>query len=62
MEVADDISRLIVQRVDASVIKQKAIELGMSVLGMDGIRNIRSGLTSVEEVMSVAYVEEAVEE
>lgn len=62
MEVDDEIAKLIVQRVDASVIKQKAIERGMTLLGVDGLRNIKAGITSIEEVMSVSYVEEAVEE
>lgn len=58
MEVNDEIAKLIVQRVDASVIKQKALETGMILLGADGLRCIRDGVTSIEEVLSVAYVEE----
>jgi general secretion pathway protein E len=58
MEVDDKIAKLIVQRIDATVIQQKAIERGMVLLGLDGIRNIKAGLTSIEEVVSVAHVEE----
>lgn len=61
MEVNDEIAKLIVQRVDASVIKEKALELGMTLLGVDGIRCIAQGQTTIEEVMSVSYVEEAKE-
>jgi type II secretory ATPase GspE/PulE/Tfp pilus assembly ATPase PilB-like protein len=59
VEIDDEISKLIVQRVDATVIKQKALEHGMVLLGMDGVRNIKAGITTIEEVMSVAYIEEA---
>ncbi len=61
MEVNDKIGRLIVQRVDASIIAQEALGDGMTSLGADGVRNIKAGLTSIEEVLSVAYVEEPLE-
>ena len=59
MEVNDEIAKLIVQRVDSSVIKDKAMSLGMSLLGIDGIRCINEGTTTLDEVMAVSYVEEA---
>lgn len=62
MEVTDRIARLIVQRADASMIMQEAIAAGMTQLGADGLRNVKAGLTSIEEVLSVAYVEEPLEE
>ncbi len=34
----------------------------MHTLGMDGLRYIKAGKTTIEEVLSVAHVEEAVEE
>jgi len=58
MEIDDDIAQLIVKRVDATIIKQKAIEKGMTLLGLDGVRSIREGKTTLDEVLSVAYVEE----
>ena len=61
MEVNDEIAKLIVQRSDASVIRQKALQQGLTLLGTDGVRMIRAGATSIEEVLSVAYVEEVVE-
>jgi general secretion pathway protein E len=61
MEVTEEIARLIVQRVDVSVIKQAALASGMTLLGYDGVRSIKSGMTTIEEVLSVAYVEEVVE-
>ncbi len=62
MEVTDAIARLIVQRVDATVIKNKAVEQGMTSLAQDGLRSIKNGLTTIEEVLSVAHVEHVLEE
>lgn len=62
MEVTDKVARLIVQRADASIIMQEAIASGMTQLGTDGLRNVKAGLTSIEEVLTVAYVEEPLEE
>jgi type IV-A pilus assembly ATPase PilB len=62
MEVTDELAALIVERVDASVIKEKAIEQGMKMLAEDGVRNIEKGITTIDEVLSVAYIEEAEEE
>lgn len=61
MEVDDDIAHLVVERSDAHVIKQKATQKGMTTLGQDGLRHIVSGNTTIEEVLSVAFIEEAVE-
>jgi type II secretory ATPase GspE/PulE/Tfp pilus assembly ATPase PilB-like protein len=58
MEITDSIAKLIVQKVDASVIKAKAIEEGMETLAGDGLRCIKNGSTTIEEVLSVAYAEE----
>jgi type II secretion system protein E len=62
MEVTSQIAHLIVEKSDANVLKQKAIEQGMITLGKDGIRNIKLGKTTIEEILAVAFVEEAVEE
>lgn len=61
MEVNEEIARLVVQRVDASVIKAKAKEGGMTTLAEDGLRQIKNGLTTIEEVLSVAYSETVIE-
>jgi general secretion pathway protein E len=61
MEVTDEIAKLIVQRVDSSIIRQKALQHGMTLLGTDGVRMIAAGVTSIEEVLSVAYVEQVAE-
>ncbi|MCK4650727.1 type II secretion system ATPase GspE [Candidatus Babeliales bacterium] len=62
MEIDDEMAHLIVERSDTTVIKQKAIEKGMITLGQDGLRYIKEGKTTIDEVLSVAFVEEAIEE
>ncbi len=61
MEVSDEMAKLIVSRADATVIKRKALEEGMTPLAVDGIRQIKAGLTTIEEVLTVAYAEEPLE-
>lgn len=62
MDITPQIAHLIVEQADSNIIKQKTIEKGMITLAKDGIRNIKLGKTTIEEVLSVAFVEEAVEE
>lgn len=58
MEINDAIARLIVQRVDATVIKDLVLKEGMTPLVVDGLRNVKEGLTTIEEILSVAVVED----
>ena len=58
MPIEDEIAKLIVQRADAKIIRQKALEMGMTLLVTDGVRRIKEGVTTMEEVISVAFVEE----
>lgn len=58
MEISDEITKLIVRRVDATIVKAQAIKEGMTPLVVDGLRSVREGLTTIEEVLSVAVVEE----
>ncbi len=62
MEVDDEIAHLIVERSDANVIREKALERGMILLGQDGLRRVALGQTTIDEVLNVSYVEQAVEE
>jgi len=62
MTVDDELAKLIIQRVDATVIKEKSLEQGMTTLSSDGVRKIGLGLTTAEEVIAVAYAEEAEKE
>ena len=51
LNASDPIKELITQNVPSIVLKQKAIELGMSTLREDGIQNIFEGNTTIEEVL-----------
>lgn len=51
--MSEEISRLCVEEATAEDIKRIAIEQGMLTLRQDGLGKVRSGLTSIEEVMRV---------
>ena len=51
LKITDPIRDLIVEKAPAVVIKQKAVELGMTTLREDGLRNIYEGRTTIEEVL-----------
>jgi len=51
LDIREPIRQLIVERAPSVVIRQKGIELGMTTLRQDGIRNILEGVTTVEEVL-----------
>ena len=51
MKISDPIRELINERSPSVVLKQKAIELGMTTLRQDGIRSIFEGDTTIEEVL-----------
>ncbi len=51
LNVTDPIRELIIERAPSVVLKQKAIELGMTTLREDGLRNIYEGKTTIEEVL-----------
>jgi type IV pilus assembly protein PilB len=51
LDITDPIRELINQRAPSVVLKQKAIELGMTTLREDGMRSIYEGETTIEEVL-----------
>ena len=52
--LVDDLTReLILQRADASALRQKAIGQGMQTLAGDGWHKVAQGLTTVQEVLRV---------
>ncbi len=51
LDMSDPVRELINQRAPGVVLKQKAIELGMSTLREDGLRCIYDGETTIEEVL-----------
>lgn len=57
MQMTEEVARLTTERADATVIRKAAIADGMTLLVQDGVRKIKEGLTSVEEVLSVATME-----
>jgi len=62
MEVTDGISKLTMERADMGRIRAQAIHDGMTLLIADGIRRITQGVTTIEEVLSVAAIEQTVVE
>jgi type II secretory ATPase GspE/PulE/Tfp pilus assembly ATPase PilB-like protein len=57
MEMTDDIERLAMERADTSQIRKQAVKDGMTLLLQDGIRKIKEGVTTIEEVLAVATIE-----
>ena len=51
LDITEPIRELISQRAPSVVIRQKAIELGMTTLRADGLRSIFEGETTIEEVL-----------
>jgi type IV pilus assembly protein PilB len=51
LDMSEPIRELINQRAPGVVMKQKAIELGMTTLREDGLRSIFDGDTTIEEVL-----------
>lgn len=51
--VDDDIKTMITQRCDSHVVKQAAIEKGMTTLRADGLSKALAGVTSLEEICRV---------
>jgi general secretion pathway protein E len=51
--IDDNIRGLVMSGADSSVIRRKAIELGMSTLLRDGVHKIVNGVTTVDEVLRV---------
>ena len=57
MEITNGIVRLTMERSNTTVVREQAIKDGMTLLLQDGIRKIKQGLTTIEEVLSVAALE-----
>lgn len=61
LEVTEPVRELIVQRVPASEIKNKALDEGLRTLRMDGWEKIKKGVTTISEVLRVTQEESVVE-
>jgi type IV pilus assembly protein PilB len=53
MTVTEEIERLVVEKASSDEIARVAIEQGMTTLRQDGMEKVRSGVTSIEEVLRV---------
>lgn len=51
LKISDPIREMINERAPGVLLRQKAIELGMTTLREDGLRSIYDGLTTIEEVV-----------
>jgi type II secretory ATPase GspE/PulE/Tfp pilus assembly ATPase PilB-like protein len=58
MRMTPDIGKLTMERADTSRIRKQATTDGMVLLIQDGIRKIKEGVTTIEEVLSVATIEQ----
>ena len=54
MVMSDEVARLTMERAATTVLRKQAVKDGMVVLLQDGVRKVEQGLTSIEEVLSVA--------
>lgn len=57
MEMTENIARFTMERADTSHIRKQAVQDGMTLLLQDGIRKIKEGVTTIEEVLAVATIE-----
>ncbi len=62
MEMTDEVARLTMERSNTNTIRKAAMKDGMSLLIEDGLRKIKEGRTTIDEVLSVATMEHDVEE
>ena len=58
MEMTQAIAKLTMERSETGVIREQALKDGMIPLIKDGLRRIKDGLTTIDEVMAVATVEQ----
>ncbi len=62
MLMTPKMAKLTMERADTSQLRRQAVEDGMILLVQDGIRKIKLGLTTIEEVLSAATIEQEVVE
>lgn len=54
MQMTEALAKLTVDRADTARLKKQAVEDGMTLLVQDGVRRIKEGLTTIEEVLAAA--------
>jgi general secretion pathway protein E len=57
MQMTNDIAKLTIDRADTSRLRKQAVADGMTLLIQDGLRKIKEGVTTIDEVLSVASIE-----
>ncbi len=57
LPISEEIQRLILEKADANVIRQKALALGMKTLWEDGWRKVEQGVTTLEDLLRVTKEE-----
>ncbi len=55
MPISDKIKEMILHEASVNEIKQQAIKEGMSTLRMSGLKKIKEGVTTIEEVMNATF-------
>lgn len=60
MVMTQPIARLTLERADTAIIQERAVKDGMTLLVDDGLRKIKQGLTTIEEVLAVATSQEGI--
>jgi len=55
--VSEEIQRLILEKADSNMIRQKALQFGMKTLWEDGWRNVELGITTLEDLLRVTKEE-----
>jgi type IV pilus assembly protein PilB len=55
MPLRDELKEMVLEGASADELKRTAIRLGMKTLRMSGLSKIKSGMTSVEEVVKVTF-------
>jgi len=58
--VTESLRPMIMNRAPASTIAARALEAGMRTLRMDGWKKVMEGTTTIEEVLRVTQIEEAI--
>ena len=60
--MSDHIAHLTMGRADTGQVRKQALAEGMTTLLDDGVRRIKEGITTIDEVLSVATIEQEVVE
>jgi len=57
LTISEEIQRLILEKADSNLIRQKALALGMKTLWEDGWRKVEQGVTTLEDLLRVTKEE-----